>query len=105
MRNMSVDCDCAGVAAAKPTIADIGILASTDLLAIDQACVDLVYSHHGDNRDLVERMESRHGLRQLTYMKELGMGFDRYVLIDLDNGEKRIDAKEAVKGVKPFVNE
>ena len=58
-----------------------------------------------DHHDLVERMESRHGLRQLTYMKELGMGFDRYVLIDLDNGEKRIDAKEAVKGGKPFVNE
>ena len=72
----------------------------------DRACVDCVYAmKEEDHHDLVERMESRHGLRQLTYMKELGMGFDRYVLIDLDNGEKRIDAKEAVKGVKPFVNE
>ena len=84
MRNMSVDCDCAGVAAAKPTIADIGILASTDLLAIDQACVDLVYSHHGDNRDLVERMESRHGLRQLTAMAEHKMGNTQYELIEID---------------------
>ena len=55
-----------------------------------------------DHHDLVERMESRHGLRQLTYMKELGMGNDRYVLIDMDHGEKRIDASEAVAGVKPF---
>jgi len=55
-----------------------------------------------DHHDLVERMESRHGLRQLTYMKELGMGNDRYVLIDVDNGDKRIDAREAVAGVKPF---
>ena len=84
MRNMSVDCDCAGVAAAKPTIADIGILASTDLLAIDQACVDLVYSHHGDNRDLVERMESRHGLRQLTAMAGHKMGNTQYELIEID---------------------
>ena len=44
MRRMSVDCDCAGVAAAEPTIPDIGILASTDILAIDQACIDLVYA-------------------------------------------------------------
>ena len=84
MRNMSVDCDCAGVAAAKPTIADIGILASTDLLAIDQACVDLVYSHTKDNHDLVERMESRHGLRQLSAMAEHKMGNTKYELIEID---------------------
>lgn len=84
MRNMSVDCDCAGLSAAKPTIADIGILASTDLLAIDQACVDLVYSHHRDNHDLVERMESRHGLRQLTAMAEHKMGNTQYELIEID---------------------
>jgi hypothetical protein len=47
-------------------------------------------------------MESRHGLRQLSYMKELGMGNDRYVLIDLDHDEVRISAKEAVKHVVPF---
>ena len=58
-----------------------------------------------EHHDLVEHMESRHGLRQLSYMKELGMGNNRYVLIDLDNGGKRITAAEAVKGLKPFVQE
>ena len=85
MRRMSVDCDCAGLSAAEPTIPDIGMVASTDILAIDQACVDLVYSLGKDkNHDLVERIESRHGLRQLSYMHELGMGKDNYELIDID---------------------
>lgn len=82
LRRMSVDCDCAGLAAAEPTIPDIGILASTDLLAIDQASVDLVYQTES-NHDLVKRMESRHGLHQLTAMKELKMGNDQYELIEL----------------------
>lgn len=84
LRRMSVDCDCAGLSAAEPTIPDIGILASTDILAIDQASVDLVYGRpEKERRDLVERIESRHGLRQLSYMKELGMGNDKYELIAL----------------------
>ena len=58
-----------------------------------------------EHHDLVERIESRHGLRQLSYMKELGMGNDRYIIIDLDNGGKRITVEEAVKGLKPFVTE
>lgn len=58
-----------------------------------------------EHHDLVERIESRHGLRQLSYMKELGMGNDRYILIDLDNDGKRITAAEAVEGLKPFVKE
>ena len=103
MRNMSVSCDCEGVAAAPVVTPNVGILGSLDILAIDQASVDLIHAmteeqHH----DLWERMESRHGFRQLTYMKELGMGTDRYVLIDLDNEEVRICPKEAVKDVKPF---
>lgn len=103
MRNMSVDCDCAGVDAAPVVTPNVGILSSLDILAIDQACVDMVYAMpHGYNHDLVERIESRHGLRQLSYMKELGMGNNRYVLIDVDNGFVRIDAKEAVKDVVPF---
>ena len=82
MRNMSVDCDCAGTSAAPVVTPDIGILASTDLLAIDQACVDLVYALPEDKRhDLVERIESRSGLRQLSYMKELGIGNADYELI------------------------
>ena len=83
LRRMSVDCDCAGLSAAEPTIPDIGILASTDILAIDQASVDLVYAKES-NHDLVERMESRHGLHQLTAMHELKMGNDKYELIELD---------------------
>ena len=104
MRNMSVDCDCAGVDAAPVVTPDVGILASTDILAIDQACVDIVYAMKPEeNRHLKERIESRHGLRQLSYMKELGMGNDRYVLIDLDNDEVRIYPKDCVKDLKPFV--
>ena len=85
MRRMSVDCDCAGARAAEPTIGDIGILASTDILAIDQASVDFVYDKPGsDNKDLIERIESREGLRQLSYMKELKMGNPNYELISID---------------------
>lgn len=106
MRNMSVSCDCEGVNAMPVVTPNVGILASLDILAIDQASVDMVYAmKEEDHHDLVERMESRHGLRQLTYMKEMGMGNDRYVLIDTDHGDVRIDAKEAVKEVKPFVRE
>ncbi len=83
LRRMSVDCDCAGVAAEEPTIPDIGILASTDILAIDQASVDLVYNHES-NKDLVERMESRHGLHQLTAMAKQKMGNDQYELIEVE---------------------
>ena len=103
MRNMSVSCDCEGTAAEPVVTPNVGILASLDILAVDSACVDLVYAmpehfHH----DLVERIESRHGHRQLSYMKELGMGNDKYVLIDTDNGDARIYPADAVKGVKPF---
>lgn len=105
MRNMSVSCDCEGVNAAPVVTPDAGILSSTDILALDQACIDLLYAMtEAEHHDLVERIESRHGLRQLSYMKELGMGNDRYILIDLDNGGKRITAEEAVKGLKPFGN-
>ena len=103
MRNMSVDCDCAGVEAAPVVTPNVGIVASLDILAADQACVDLVYAmSEKDRKHLTERIESRHGHRQLSYMKEMGMGNDRYVLIDLDNGETRIQPGEAVKDVKPF---
>ena len=103
MRNMSVSCDCEGVEAEPVVTPNVGILSSTDILAVDQACVDIVYAmtekqHHA----LVERIETRHGLRQLSYMKELGMGNDRYILIDLDNGGRSMTVKEAVKGLKPF---
>ncbi len=106
MRNMSVSCDCEGTGAAPVVTPNVGILSSTDVLAVDQACVDIIYAMTAkEHHDIVERIETRHGLRQLSYMKELGMGNDRYVLIDLDNGGKRITAEEAAKGLKPFVRE
>lgn len=84
LRNMSVDCDCAGVKAAPVKARDLGILASTDLLAADKASIDLVYGlPEAELHDLKERIESRKGLRQLSYMKELGMGNDRYELVTL----------------------
>ena len=106
MRNMSVSCDCEGGNAEPVVTPNVGILSSTDILALDQACVDLIYAMtEAENRALVERIESRHGHRQLSYMEELGMGNRRYVLIDLDNGGKRITPDEAVKGLKPFGKE
>ena len=103
MRNMSVSCDCEGVEAAPVVTPNVGILASLDILAVDQACIDLVYAlKDEDKKDLVERIESRHGLRQLTYMKELKMGSDKYRLIDIDNGDREITLQDAVKDVVPF---
>ena len=103
LRNMSVSCDCEGVAAAPVVTPNIGIVASLDILAADQASVDLVYAlNEHDHHDLVERIETRHGLRQLSYMKELGMGNDRYRLVDIDNGDAVISTAKAVEGVVPF---
>ena len=106
MRNMSVSCDCEGINAEPVVTPNVGILASTDILAIDQACVDLVYAMRPDeNHALVERIETRHGHRQLSCMKEMGMGNDKYILIDLDNDEKKICPKTAVENLKPFTQE
>lgn len=103
LRNMSVSCDCEGCAAEPVVTPNVGILASTDLLAVDQASVDLIYAmQEHQHADLVERMESRHGLRQLSYMKELGMGNDRYRLLDLENDDSRIWPADAVRNVVPF---
>lgn len=103
LRNMSVSCDCEGCSAAPVVTPNIGIIASTDILAADQASVDLVYAlKDRDRRALVERIETRRGHRQLSYMKELGMGNDKYILIDIDNNDVRILPKDAVKNVRPF---
>lgn len=84
LRKMSVSCDCEGVAAEPVRLPDLGILASTDILAIDKASVDLIYSLPEKTRaHMVERIESRSGLRQLSYMKELGMGSDDYELVEV----------------------
>lgn len=103
LRNMSVSCDCEGVAAQPVVTPNVGILASVDILAADQASVDMVAAmKEEDHHALMERMTTRHAFRQLSYMKELGMGNDRYILIDVDNGDKRITAADAVAGVVPF---
>ena len=102
MRNMSVSCDCEGPEAEPVVTPDIGILASLDILAVDQASVDLIYNlPEGGGKALIERVETRHGLRQLSYMKELGMGNDRYTLIDIDHEDQEIDAAAAVKDIAP----
>ena len=82
MNRLSVSCDCEGVAAAEPTMKDIGICASTDILAVDQASVDLVYAA-SDSHDLKERIESRVGMRQLSAMAEKKMGNSQYELIEI----------------------
>ncbi|MBQ0125869.1 MAG: DUF362 domain-containing protein [Clostridiales bacterium] len=103
MRNMSVSCDCEGCGAEPVVTPDIGIVASLDILAADQASVDLVHALvKKDRAALVKRIESRHGYRQLSYMKELGMGNDLYPLIDIDNGDKEITAASAVLRVNKF---
>ncbi|MBO6158837.1 MAG: DUF362 domain-containing protein [Firmicutes bacterium] len=103
LRNMSVSCDCEGCAAAPVTTPNVGILASVDILAADQASVDMIAAMgERDRRDLIERIETRHGYRQLSYMKELGMGNDKYILIDVDHEDQRITPADAVEGVVPF---
>lgn len=84
MCNMSVDCDCCAVAE-DPKIADIGILSSLDPVALDQACVDLVYASDDPGKaDLIERMESRHGIHTVEAAADLGVGSREYELICLD---------------------
>ena len=82
MNRLSVDCDCDGNPA-EPDIHDIGILASTDPVALDQACIDLVWQAEG-NESLVRRVESRNGLHTLEYAAEIGLGSRTYNLVDLD---------------------
>ena len=83
MKNMSVDCDCCAVAE-DPFMADIGILASLDPIAVDQACLDLVYASDDPGRDhLVERIESLNGVRTVESAAALGFGTREYELVEL----------------------
>lgn len=83
MNHLSVDCDCVENPT-EPDMHDIGILASTDPVALDQACVDLVYSADDDNASLIYRMESRNGFMSLKHAEEIGLGARDYTLIDID---------------------
>ena len=83
MKNMSVDCDCCAVAE-DPCMADIGILASLDPIAVDRACLDLVYASDDPGRDhLLERIESRNGAHTIDAAAELGFGSKDYELVKL----------------------
>ncbi len=85
LNRLSVDCDCAGAGASAPELPDIGILASTDILAVDQASVDMIYNFPDDRKNfLITRIESREGRHQLAAMKELEMGTNKYELISID---------------------
>ena len=84
MKNMSVDCDCCAVAE-DPCIADIGILVSTDPVAIDQACIDLVYACSDPGKPhLLERIESRNGVHTIEAAAELGYGSREYTLVEVE---------------------
>lgn len=81
MKNMSVDCDCCSVAE-DPCMADIGILVSDDPVAIDKACIDLVYASKDKGRDhLIERIESRNGIHTIEQAEKIGLGSTKYELI------------------------
>ena len=83
MKNMSVDCDCCAVAE-DPAIGDIGILASLDPVALDQACLDLVYASDDPGKPhLLERIESRNGVYTVEVAEEIGVGSRKYELVEL----------------------
>ncbi len=84
MKNMSVDCDCCAVAE-DPCIADIGVLVSTDPIAIDQACVDLVYACSDAGKPhLIERIESRNGVHTIEAAAEIGYGTREYEFVEVE---------------------
>lgn len=84
MANMSVDCDCCATAK-DPCMKDIGILASTDPVAIDQACIDLVYNSNDPGKEhLIERIESREGIHTIEAAEDLKVGTREYELINID---------------------
>ena len=84
MKNMSVDCDCCAIAK-DPCIGDIGILVSLDPVAIDQACVDLVYSCDDPNKShLIERIESRNGIHTIEAAAAIGLGSREYELVEVE---------------------
>ncbi|MBR3109568.1 MAG: DUF362 domain-containing protein [Prevotella sp.] len=87
MNNMSVDCDCDGHPA-KPELQDMGIMASLDPVAVDQACLDMVFNYQGrpgdDNKPLIERINRQHGTYITDYAEQIGLGSKKYELIRID---------------------
>ena len=88
MNNMSVDCDCDGHPA-KPELKDMGIMASLDPVAVDQACLDRVFNYQGkpgdDNKPLIQRINRQHGTYITDYAEKIGLGSKRYQLVEIDN--------------------
>ena len=83
MNHLSIDCDCDGNPA-QPDMHDMGILASTDPVALDQACVDLVYASQDDTESLINRMESRNAIHVLEHGEDIGLGSRTYQLVSID---------------------
>jgi uncharacterized Fe-S center protein len=87
MNNMSVDCDC-NAHPADPLLKDVGILASTDPVALDKACLDIIFnitpSEGNDNGPLLERIASKHGTHIVDYSEQIGLGTQKYELINID---------------------
>ena len=87
MNNMSVDCDCDGHPA-KPELKDMGIVASLDPVAVDQACLDMVFNYQGkpgdDNKPLIQRINRQHGTYITDYAERIGLGSKKYELISID---------------------
>ena len=87
MNNMSVDCDCDGHPA-KPELQDMGIMASLDPVAVDQACLDKVFNYQGkpgdDNKPLIQRINRQHGTYITDYAEQIGLGSKQYTLITID---------------------
>ena len=87
MNNMSVDCDCDGHPA-KPELKDMGIMASLDPVAVDQACLDKVFNYEGkpgdDNKPLIARINRQHGTYITEYAEKIGLGSKQYILVDID---------------------
>ena len=87
MNNLSVDCDCDGHPA-RPELKDMGIMASLDPVAVDQACLDRVFNYAGkpgdDNKPLIERINRQHGTYITDYAEQIGLGSKRYQLVDID---------------------
>ena len=83
MNHLSIDCDCDGNPA-QPDMHDMGILASTDPVALDQACVDLVYASQDDTKSLINRMESRNAIHVLEHGEDIGLGSRTYQLVGID---------------------
>lgn len=86
MNNMSVDCDCSSHPE-EPKLKDMGILASTDPVALDKACLDMIFNHKpsagDDNQPLIQRINRQHGTYIVDYAEQIGLGSKKYTIIEL----------------------